>query len=49
MTDFTLSTDAEGIATLTWDCPGKSMNVMSLDGLAELDKLTAVLDERTKK
>ena len=50
MTDFTLSTDAEGIATLTWDCPGKSMNVMSLDGLAELDKLidAALADEAVK-
>ena len=39
MTDFTMSTDADGVAIITWDCPGKSMNVMSLDGLAELDKL----------
>ena len=39
MTDFTSSTDAEGIATIAWDVPGKSMNVMSLQGFAELNAL----------
>ncbi|MCT8329633.1 3-hydroxyacyl-CoA dehydrogenase NAD-binding domain-containing protein [Albidovulum sediminis] len=39
MTDFTSTTDADGIATITWDVPGKSMNVLSLDGMAELDAL----------
>lgn len=29
MTDFTLSTDADGVATITWDVASKSMNVMS--------------------
>ncbi|PWJ19288.1 3-hydroxyacyl-CoA dehydrogenase NAD-binding domain-containing protein [Jannaschia seohaensis] len=37
MTDFTLSTDADGIATITWDVKGKSMNVLSLEGWDELD------------
>ena len=37
MTEFTYKTDAEGVATITWDVPGKSMNVLSLDGLAQLD------------
>lgn len=37
MTDFHYATDADGIATITWDVPGKSMNVMSFDGLRELD------------
>jgi len=37
--DFTMSTDAEGVATITWDVPGKSMNVMSLQGFADLDAL----------
>ncbi|WP_417720950.1 3-hydroxyacyl-CoA dehydrogenase NAD-binding domain-containing protein [Salipiger sp.] len=37
MTDFTMTTDAEGVALITWDTPGKSMNVMSLDGFAQLD------------
>ncbi|MEM9551577.1 MAG: 3-hydroxyacyl-CoA dehydrogenase NAD-binding domain-containing protein [Pseudomonadota bacterium] len=36
MTDFTMTKDAEGIATITWDVPGKTMNVMSLNGLQEL-------------
>ena len=39
MTDFHSRTDADGIATITWDVPGKSMNVLSLEGLAELDAL----------
>jgi 3-hydroxyacyl-CoA dehydrogenase/enoyl-CoA hydratase/3-hydroxybutyryl-CoA epimerase len=39
MTDFTLATDADGVATITWDLPGKSMNVMSEAGFAELDAL----------
>ncbi|AWB49765.1 3-hydroxyacyl-CoA dehydrogenase [Gemmobacter aquarius] len=37
MTDFTLSTDADGVATITWDVAAKSMNVLSLAALAELD------------
>ncbi len=37
MTDFHYAVDADGVATITWDIPGKSMNVMSLDGLAELE------------
>ena len=37
MTDFTARTDADGITTITWDVPGKSMNVMSMAGFAELD------------
>ncbi len=40
MTDaFTLSTDADGVATITWDLPGKSMNVMNTEGFALLDTL----------
>jgi 3-hydroxyacyl-CoA dehydrogenase/enoyl-CoA hydratase/3-hydroxybutyryl-CoA epimerase len=39
MTDFTLATDADGVATITWDLPGRSMNVMSEAGFAELDAL----------
>ena len=37
MTDFTLTTDADGVAIITWDCPEKSMNVMSFEGLRELE------------
>ena len=37
MTDFTMKTDADGVATITWDVQGKSMNVLSLEGWDELD------------
>jgi len=37
MTEFHYSTDADGIATITWDVPQKTMNVMSIRGLEELD------------
>ncbi|MBL4813179.1 MAG: enoyl-CoA hydratase/isomerase family protein, partial [Rhodobacteraceae bacterium] len=39
MTDFTMIKDAQGIATITWDVPNKSMNVLSLEGIDELDQL----------
>ncbi|MFP4274168.1 MAG: 3-hydroxyacyl-CoA dehydrogenase NAD-binding domain-containing protein, partial [Paracoccaceae bacterium] len=37
MTEFTMEKGADGVAVITWDVPGKSMNVLSLDALAELD------------
>ena len=37
MTDFTMKTDADGVALITWDVPGKSMNVLSEAGIRELD------------
>ena len=39
MTDFTLDIDGDGIATITWDAVGKSMNVMTSEAFAELDAL----------
>jgi 3-hydroxyacyl-CoA dehydrogenase/enoyl-CoA hydratase/3-hydroxybutyryl-CoA epimerase len=39
MPDFTLTTDADGVAIIAWDVTGKSMNVMSLAGFAELSAL----------
>ena len=39
MTDFTMTTDADGVATITWDTVGRSMNVMTLAGWDELDAL----------
>ncbi|UWQ16501.1 3-hydroxyacyl-CoA dehydrogenase NAD-binding domain-containing protein [Jannaschia sp. M317] len=50
MTDFTLSTDADGIATITWDVKNKSMNVLSLEGWDELDACVtqALADEAVK-
>ncbi len=37
MTDFTLKTDKDGVAVITWDCPDKSMNVMTFEALGELE------------
>ena len=50
MTDFKMTTDAEGVATIVWDVPGKSMNVLSLEGWTELDDLVtqALADEAVK-
>lgn len=39
MAEFHYDVDADGIATITWDLPDKSMNVLSLEGAAELDTL----------
>ncbi len=39
MSDFNYAVDADGVAIITWDVPGKSMNVMTLEGLRELDAL----------
>ena len=39
MIEFTYAVDADGVATITWDTPGKSMNVMSTAGFVELDGL----------
>ncbi|WP_424178682.1 3-hydroxyacyl-CoA dehydrogenase NAD-binding domain-containing protein [Yoonia sp. TsM2_T14_4] len=39
MTDFTLKTDADGVAIITWDTVGKSMNVMNQQGFTDLDML----------
>ena len=50
MTDFTLTKDAEGVATITWDCPGKSMNVMNTEALMLLSDLfdDAMADDAVK-
>ncbi|SFD23760.1 3-hydroxyacyl-CoA dehydrogenase NAD-binding domain-containing protein [Tropicimonas isoalkanivorans] len=39
MSDFTMETGADGVAIITWDTPGKSMNVMSEQGFDDLDAL----------
>ena len=36
MTEFAYEIDEGGVAVITWDTPGKSMNVMSVDGYAQL-------------
>ncbi len=50
MADFTMTTDAEGIATITWDVPGKSMNVMTFQGLEDLSNCidAALADDAVK-
>ena len=50
MTDFTYSVDADGVATLTWDVPGKSMNVMSREGFALVNEMVdkALADDKVK-
>ncbi|MCZ0961689.1 3-hydroxyacyl-CoA dehydrogenase NAD-binding domain-containing protein [Paracoccus benzoatiresistens] len=50
MTDFTMQKDADGVAVIIWDVPGKSMNVLSLEGAGELDTLIddALADEAVK-
>ena len=50
MTDFTMEKGADGVATITWDVPGKTMNVMSIEGLGQLDALIddALADEAVK-
>ncbi|SMR81460.1 3-hydroxyacyl-CoA dehydrogenase / enoyl-CoA hydratase / 3-hydroxybutyryl-CoA epimerase [Aliiroseovarius halocynthiae] len=37
MADFHYSVDADGVATIAWDVPGKSMNVLSYAALEELN------------
>ena len=50
MTDFSYAVDGDGVATITWDVPGKSMNVMSLAGFAELNLLIgAAIDDAAVK
>lgn len=42
MSDFSCEIQ-DGVAVITWDTPGRSMNVMSLAGFDELD---ALIDRR---
>jgi len=37
--NFKLDVDADGIALITWDMPGRSMNVIDLSGIEELSKI----------
>ncbi|MCK0149585.1 3-hydroxyacyl-CoA dehydrogenase NAD-binding domain-containing protein [Marivita sp. S6314] len=50
MTDFTMKKDAAGVAIITWDVPGKSMNVMSRESMLVLNDLIddALADEAVK-
>ncbi len=50
MTDFNMKTDADGVATITWDTVGKSMNVMNQQGFEDLNALVdqALTDDAIK-
>jgi 3-hydroxyacyl-CoA dehydrogenase/enoyl-CoA hydratase/3-hydroxybutyryl-CoA epimerase len=37
MTEFKIEKGADGVALITWDLPGKSMNVLTLEGAQQLD------------
>ena len=38
MTDFTSTKDAEGIATIVWDCQDKNINVLTMEGMGQLEE-----------
>ena len=50
MTDFTLTKETNGIATIIWDCEGKAMNIMTIDALQALNGLidTVLADDAIK-
>ncbi|MCV2882902.1 3-hydroxyacyl-CoA dehydrogenase NAD-binding domain-containing protein [Actibacterium sp. XHP0104] len=50
MTEFSYAVDGEGVALITWDLAGKSMNVMTMAGLAEFEAHldAALADEAVK-
>ncbi|WP_040651215.1 3-hydroxyacyl-CoA dehydrogenase NAD-binding domain-containing protein [Roseovarius sp. 217] len=50
MTDFTMEKGADGVAIITWDTQGKSMNVMNTQGFLDLETLIddALADEAVK-
>jgi len=39
LTNFRLETDAEGVALVTWDSPGRSMNVLTPEVIAEMAQI----------
>ena len=39
LTQFRFETDADGIATATWDMPGRSMNVITPEVMEELSQI----------
>ncbi len=50
MTDFTLTKDADGVAFITWDAQGKSMNVLTREAFEEVSALIdqALEDDEVK-
>ncbi len=45
-TNFKFETDSDGIALITWDMPGKSMNVFTEEVMNELD---SIIDKRERR
>src|SRR3974377_591588 len=43
-TNFKIETDGDGIALVTWDSPGRSMNVIDA---RVMDELSAIIDQTT--
>ena len=41
--NFTVDADADGIAVVTWDMPGRSMNVLDTETIEELGKIVGEL------
>ncbi len=50
MTDFTMEIDADGVAIVTWDVPGKSMNVLNREAFTTCEDLIdqALADDAVK-
>ncbi len=50
MSDFLYNLDADGVATITWDTVGKSMNVMNIQAFHDLDGMIdkALADDAVK-
>ncbi|EAQ04865.1 fatty oxidation complex, alpha subunit [Pseudooceanicola batsensis HTCC2597] len=50
MTEFTMEKGADGVAIITWDLPGRSMNVLTLKGAEELEAAVtdALADDAVK-
>ncbi|GJE55613.1 MULTISPECIES: 3-hydroxyacyl-CoA dehydrogenase NAD-binding domain-containing protein [Methylobacterium] len=49
-TNFRFETDADGIALATWDMPGRSMNVITMEVMDELERIVkAVADDAAIK
>ncbi len=39
LTNFLFETDSDGIALVTWDSPGRSMNVLTSEVIAEIGQI----------
>ena len=37
--NFRIETDADGVALITWDMPGRSMNVFTASVISELEQI----------